>query len=64
MRVRLLKRDSTPNGTYPMGTILQLSKTYAEKKIREGKAEKYTGEYPPKKKMKTDFFNPKKHGNN
>lgn len=59
MRVRLLKRDSTPNGSYPMGTILQLTNSYAAKKILEGKAEKYTGEYPPRKKMKTDFFKPK-----
>lgn len=47
-----------------MGTILQLSKSYAEKKIKEGKAEKYMGEYPPRKKMKTDFFKPKDNGNN
>ncbi len=64
MRVRLLKRDSTKHGDYPMGTILQLSNWYALKKILEGTAEKYNGEYPPKKKMRTQLFKPKENGNN
>lgn len=64
MRIRLLRKDSTAHGTYPVGTILQLSKSYAQKKISEGKAEEYTGEYPPKKKMRTELFKPKNNGSN
>jgi len=42
-----------------MGTILNLTNSYAQRLISECKAEKYNGEYPPAKKMKTDFFKPK-----
>ena len=64
MRVRLLRRHETPHAIYAIGTILNYSKGPAEKLILEGKAEKYSGEYPPKRKMKTDFFKPKNNGNN
>lgn len=60
MRIRLLKSLKTPHAKYGIGTIINYSSGPAEKLISEGKAEKYTGHYPPKKKMKTDFFKPKK----
>jgi len=59
MRVRLLKRHITPHKDYAIGTILNYSKGPALRLISEGKAEKYNGEYPPKKKMKTELFKPK-----
>jgi hypothetical protein len=46
-----------------MGTVLQCTKSYAQKLISEGH-EEYIGEYPPKKKMKTELFKPKNNGNN
>jgi hypothetical protein len=64
MRIRLLRKTSTTHGTYPMGTILNLTNSYCEKLIEQGKAERYMGEYPPKKKMKTQLFNPKNNVNN
>jgi hypothetical protein len=59
MRVRLLRRMETPHAEYFYGTVINYSKGPALKLIAEGKAEKYNGVYPPKK-MKTDFFKPKK----
>jgi len=64
MRVRLLKRKETQHAVYAIGTIINYSKGPAEKLIEAGIAQKYTGEYPPRKKMKTDFFKPKENGNN
>jgi hypothetical protein len=32
----------------------------AKQLIRDGFAESYVGEYPPKQKVKTDFFKPKR----
>jgi hypothetical protein len=44
---------------------LNLTNSFAGKLITDGTAERYTGEYPPRKKMRTDFFKPKEsHGNN
>jgi len=59
MRIRLHRRQKTPHADYAIGTILNYSKGPAEKLIGEGKAEKYMGEYPPRKKMRTEFFKPK-----
>jgi len=64
MRIRLLKSHSITHVKYAIGTILNYSKGPAERLIIEGKAERYTGAYPPSKKMKTDFFKPKNNGNN
>ncbi len=64
MRVRLLKSLRTPHAKYAIMTILNYSKGPAIRLIEQGKAEKYNGEYPPRKKIKTDFFKPKEHGNN
>lgn len=55
MRVRLLKSHTTPHARYAVGTILNYSKGVAEKMIIEGDAEKYTGPYPPKKKMRMNL---------
>ena len=64
MRVSLLKSLETPHAKYAIGTIINYSKGPALKLIAEGKAIKYNGEYPRRKKLKTDFFKPKEHGNN
>jgi hypothetical protein len=40
---------------YAVGTILNYSKGVAEKMISDGNAEKYTGPYPPKGKMKMNL---------
>ncbi len=43
----------------PVGKIITMTGSLGGKLIAQGIAEKYTGVYPPKKKMKTDFFKPK-----
>jgi hypothetical protein len=63
MRIRLRKgwRD------YPIGQVVEVFDTKAKELIAMGSAEKYDGEYPPKGKMKTEFFKPKnieRHGKN
>ena len=59
MYIRLLKSYTHKNKKYPLGQILNvgmaLYKALIEKKI----AEDYTGERPPKSKLKTEFFKPK-----
>jgi hypothetical protein len=55
MRVRLLRSHRTPHAMYAVGTILNYSKGVAEKMIIDGNAEKYTGPYPPKGKMKMNL---------
>ena len=66
MRVRLLKSQRTPHAKYGVGTILNWSKGQAEKLILEGEAEKYTGPYPPKGKMRMNLrdLKIKNNGNN
>jgi hypothetical protein len=59
MRVRLLKSHVTPHAKYAIGTVINKSRGPAERMISNGEAEKYTGEYPPRKKMRTQFFKPK-----
>lgn len=58
MRVRLLKGHKGIK-QWVIGNILNVTNSYAEKLISEGIAEKYSGEYPPKQKMKTEIFKPK-----
>lgn len=58
MRIRLLKSHRGKHAFYPMGTIIQCTNSYAARLISEGH-EKYIGDYPPKKKMKTELFKPK-----
>jgi hypothetical protein len=55
MRIRLLKKWRH----WVKGTTLEVADPKAKELIRDNIAEKYSGEYPPKKKMKTDFFKPK-----
>lgn len=57
----ILKRSWTNRfkKTYPMGRILSVDNTLGSELIKEGVAEKYKGEYPPKSKTKTEFFKPK-----
>jgi hypothetical protein len=55
MKIRLLSKWEK----YAIGTVLEVFDSKAKELICEGAAERYTGEYPPKKKMKTDFFKPK-----
>lgn len=64
MRIRALRSFETPHRKYVMGNIVNATNSFAERLISEGKAEKYTGDYPPIKKMKTEFFKPKENGNN
>jgi hypothetical protein len=59
MRVRLLRRVITPHADYAMGTVINVTNGFAKRLFSEGQAERYTGEYPPKKKMKTELFKPK-----
>jgi hypothetical protein len=59
MRVRLLRRVITPHADYAIGTVINVTNGFANRLFEEQKAEKYTGEYPPKKKMRTEIFKPK-----
>jgi hypothetical protein len=43
----------------PRGKIVSCSTDLASSLIGEGIAELYTGIYPPREKLKTDFFKPK-----
>lgn len=56
MRVRLLKKWRT----WPIGQVMEIFDPVAKRMIRMLQAEKYEGEYPPREKMKTEFFKPKK----
>lgn len=66
MRIRLHRSLTTQHAKYAIGTVINVSKGYAERLISDGKAEKYTGPYPPveKLKIKADFFKQKQNGNN
>jgi hypothetical protein len=59
MRVRLLKRVVTPHADYAIGTVINVTQGFANRLFKDEKAERYTGEYPPRKKMRTQFFKPK-----
>ena len=56
MKIRLLRKWRI----YVVGTSLEVADPVAKELIQEGTAERYTENYSPKKKMKTDFFKPKK----
>lgn len=43
----------------PIGKIVGCSTQLASELIHDGIAEEYKGVYPPKEKIKTDFFKPK-----
>jgi hypothetical protein len=59
MRIRLLTKWEWIHKTFYKGTVLEVSDGVAKQMIQTGTAEKYTGEYPPKEKMKTSFLNQK-----
>ena len=54
MKIRLSKKWRT----WPIGQVLEIVDPTAKQMIMEGTAERYTGEYPPKQKMRTEFFKP------
>jgi hypothetical protein len=56
MKIRLLKKWRE----WPIGRVMEVADPKAKELIQVGTAERYEGEYPPKEKMKTDFFKPKK----
>lgn len=62
VRVRLLKPYTHIYKTrpWPIGQVLQLTTQLASELLADKIAEIYEGEYPPKEKMKTDYFKPKK----
>lgn len=55
MRIRVLKKWRE----YPVGQVIEVFDSKAKQLIADRLAEKYDGEYPPREKMKTDFFKPK-----
>ena len=55
MKVRLLKKWRE----WPIGRVIEIFDSTAKEMIYNGIAERYSGEYPPTQKMKTDFFKPK-----
>lgn len=55
MRIRVLKKWRE----YPVGQVIEVFDSKAKQLIVDKTAEKYEGEYPPREKMKTDFFKPK-----
>lgn len=60
-RVILKKKwTNTLGRTYPVGQIIQCDKELHSILIEDEIADDYSGDYPPKKKVKTDFFKPKK----
>jgi hypothetical protein len=59
MRLRLLRKWENHGDVYPRGTIISISTGMAKRMIEEKRAEEYKGEYPPKRKMKTNLFKPK-----
>lgn len=60
IRIELKRRWINDFGKeYPIGTVLPMSGSLADRLISSGVAKKYSGKYPPKKKVKTEFFKPK-----
>ena len=56
MRVRLL----TKWRAWPTGQVIEIFDATAKQMLSDGIAERYTGEYPPVQKMRTELFKPKK----
>lgn len=57
VRARLLKRYKHQNKlkTWPIGQVIQGTGQFISELIHEGIAESYSGEYPPKSKMKLNL---------
>lgn len=64
MKIRLLKKWDNKGKCYAIGTTLEVADPKAKELINDRIAESYNGPYPPKEKMKTEFFKPKikRHG--
>lgn len=60
MRVRLLKSFENAVKKFPVGQVLNVHAGKAKELIDNGTAIKYDGPVPPRNKMKTEFFKPKK----
>lgn len=60
MKVRLIRKWRE----WPIGRVLEVFDGTAKEMIRDGYAESYNGEYPPKEKVKTELFKPKTNGKN
>jgi hypothetical protein len=60
MKIMLVKKWDWVRKTFPIGQILEVAPGLGAKLIESKTAELYTGQYPPKKKTKTNFFNPNK----
>lgn len=60
-RLRLLKsyHHQYKRKAWPIGQIINVDDTLAHELLSDNIAEVYSGEYPPKDKVKTDFFKPK-----
>lgn len=59
MKVRLLRKWDNAGKSFAMATVLEVADPRAKELIRDNIAERYTGEYPPKEKLRTEFFKPK-----
>lgn len=59
MRIRLIKGWFHMEHKIPIGKIVTVAGSLGRKLIEQEIAEEYNGIYPPKKKMKTEFFKPK-----
>ena len=59
-RIQLVKSWTNVFGRkYPVGQILQGTKEFVNELISSGTAKEYKGVYPPRTKVKSDFFKPK-----
>lgn len=59
-RIQLVKSWTNAFGRkYPVGQILQGTKELVNELISSGTAKEYKGVYPPRMKVKSDFFKPK-----
>jgi hypothetical protein len=61
IRLRLLKsyKHIYKKKAWPRGTVIQVDTRLAHELLADKIAVNYEGEYPPKNKMKTEFFKPK-----
>jgi hypothetical protein len=61
IRLRLLKsyKHKYKLDAWPIGQVVQVDNILANELLADKIAELYEGEYPPKQKVKTDFFKPK-----
>jgi len=61
LRLRLLKsyKHKYKLKAWSVGQVIQVENILANELLADKIAEVYEGEYPPKHKVKTDFFKPK-----